>query len=367
MASEIQLSTGHIVFVLGMHRSGTSLTAELLNVLGATLPAPLLELQESVNATGFWEDETVVEINEKILAGFNSSWYDLAAVGSYTLEGIDAKLLSTARDHVERYYRGANLSLLKDPRLCRLMFVWARIFEEANFSTSCIYVMRHPLEVAASLNKRDDIAVIHGVILWIIYTLESLSSFKHTSSMVLSYQSFFDDSKKVLDELSAGLSEAGCSVAPDLVDVAASKILVNERHHKFSDTYHGGAQDIVAYASDLYRFLIDTELAADDLYPKLEQYLSSWKLLSKQHQSLIMEINRATENIVQLNGALVELGGKHSHAQSVVSERDQQLHDLNSRFDELVAERDSLQDRIDLIRSTRVGRLGDWYSRKTSE
>ena len=61
--------------VLGMHRSGTSAFAGILDLLGVNLGTRMLETQPD-NPTGFFENKYVVLANDCILETLNSSWYD---------------------------------------------------------------------------------------------------------------------------------------------------------------------------------------------------------------------------------------------------------------------------------------------------
>ena len=59
-------------------------------------------------------------------------------------------------------FAGKPLWAVKDPRMCRLMPLWRGIFRAAGTNASCLIVLRSPVEVARSLARRDDIAVVVG-------------------------------------------------------------------------------------------------------------------------------------------------------------------------------------------------------------
>ena len=61
--------------VLGMHRSGTSAFAGVLELLGVNLGSKMLETQPD-NPTGFFENKYVVLATDCILETLNSSWDD---------------------------------------------------------------------------------------------------------------------------------------------------------------------------------------------------------------------------------------------------------------------------------------------------
>src|SRR5690348_14529849 len=61
--------------ILGMHRSGTSLLAGALGLLGASLPKHVMPSNCS-NPKGYFEPQKIVELHDEMLLALNSSWSD---------------------------------------------------------------------------------------------------------------------------------------------------------------------------------------------------------------------------------------------------------------------------------------------------
>jgi len=64
---------GNIVIVLGMHRSGTSAFTGALKIAGFDLGRDIMQANE-YNVKGYFENNKIVELNDKILDYFNASW-----------------------------------------------------------------------------------------------------------------------------------------------------------------------------------------------------------------------------------------------------------------------------------------------------
>ena len=62
-----------------MHRSGTSALTRGLQMLGVYLGNDFLNPQPD-NPTGYWEDRTICDINERLLAVFGLKWEDVALI-----------------------------------------------------------------------------------------------------------------------------------------------------------------------------------------------------------------------------------------------------------------------------------------------
>ena len=64
----------HCMFILGMHRSGTSALAGVLHHLGVELGKDLMPPGKDDNPKGFFENNKVYSINETLLEHLNSTW-----------------------------------------------------------------------------------------------------------------------------------------------------------------------------------------------------------------------------------------------------------------------------------------------------
>ncbi|MBA7514663.1 hypothetical protein ES705_06696 [subsurface metagenome] len=64
------------ILVLGMHRTGTSAMAGVLKILGIDFGTDLMGGNKE-NIKGYFEQNKIVEINDKILHELGSSWDDV--------------------------------------------------------------------------------------------------------------------------------------------------------------------------------------------------------------------------------------------------------------------------------------------------
>src|SRR5215510_8648831 len=62
-----------IVVVLGMHRSGTSLLANLLTALGVDLGGNLLPADAN-NQAGYWEQQEIYHTQDALLEQLSGNW-----------------------------------------------------------------------------------------------------------------------------------------------------------------------------------------------------------------------------------------------------------------------------------------------------
>src|SRR5580700_6286943 len=74
-----------IVAVLGMHRSGTSLLTNLLNVLGVDLGEDLLAGNAS-NEMGHWENESIYRTQDALLNYIAKDWGEFGFVYPFAID-----------------------------------------------------------------------------------------------------------------------------------------------------------------------------------------------------------------------------------------------------------------------------------------
>lgn len=161
------------IIVLGMHRSGTSAVARLLNMMGAYFAPERMELPATeANPKGYWERRDIINLNEDIFTALGITWDNISQFKSADITpDIQTRYESLAREIILGL--DANRPwMIKDPRLCLLLPFWRPQFEVP----VCVYVHRCPIQVAQSLKKREKFSFMLSVALWEKYTLHSLAN-----------------------------------------------------------------------------------------------------------------------------------------------------------------------------------------------
>ena len=198
-----------MLFVAGCHRSGTSFLSGLLhgiaNQLG--LSNQLFDGSASLPATyennkGYFESRSLLSSNDRILAFFGSSWDrpwlgqpDFAVAESRTfLAGLRSDLPVHTRDH---------FWIDKDPRLCLTSEAYRHILLR---QVPLIAIVRHPIEVAASLQARDGIPPDRGLAIWAAYNLALLGRENGAPQLCLPFESFASADTWPLHRLSSALA-----------------------------------------------------------------------------------------------------------------------------------------------------------------
>jgi hypothetical protein len=196
-----------MLLVLGMHRSGTSVTARLMECLGgvnsSNLHPPLAN-----NPKGFFEDYDIEQLNEyTVLPSLGIKWHSVGFVDWSRLSSSDrSKFALQAVEIVRKNYNPANsLSILKEPRIGILLPFWLSVLRHAGYNVKVVCAVRDPISVARSLQKRDGLSTTHGGMLYVTNWLSILNYIQELPVAFVSFEEVFQDPAAVLRKVSEKL------------------------------------------------------------------------------------------------------------------------------------------------------------------
>ncbi|MDX2101960.1 MAG: methyltransferase domain-containing protein [Alphaproteobacteria bacterium] len=178
-----------LLFVTGMHRSGTSAITRCLSLLGLRLPAELVPARPHDNPTGFWEPWRLIALNDGILRHHGQTWKSNLTLppGWQTqapIAEIDGFLTTCAA--------AGGVVVLKDPRLSRTLPVFLARAEALALPTATILALRDPWEVAQSLVARGDMQHARACALWVRYMLEAEHATRGQRRAIIGYSALLE-------------------------------------------------------------------------------------------------------------------------------------------------------------------------------
>ncbi len=249
------------ICVLGMHRSGTSAIARALNLLGAYIgPSEKLLPPQEDNPEGFWEHETIVDFHLRILRTLNRSWYSVTPLPDRWWQRPEIEpYRQELADLIRREFGGQRLWMWKDPRTALVLPLWIEVLQQLEIEPYYVICLRHPLDVAASLHRRDGFSIERSLVLWQFYNLSSFYWTNDTRRWVISYDRLLEDWEPCLTNLISTFDlDWPSSVAEQRV--ALGQFLQLQLRHSQSDlaalAASGDAGELVARA---YRIFLEGE------------------------------------------------------------------------------------------------------------
>jgi hypothetical protein len=228
-----QVDTRHdVVLVLGMHRSGTSAITGALGLCGGTLPSDLIPAHKD-NMKGFFEGTRIVEFHDKILGAFGSRWDDPLPVRPIWFDSAEAADASLELANLLSREVGAHAPLvIKDPRMCKLLPIWVEALNLLAWTSAAVLPLRHPLEVAASIQRRDALNEHHSLAMWMHHTLLAERATRGMPRAFVLYDELLHDGPGTVERIKEELGIRGFS-ANNTTQVR--QFLSNDlRHHTFA-------------------------------------------------------------------------------------------------------------------------------------
>ncbi len=199
MQSNMEEKNNEAVCIIGMHRSGTSMIARLLNLCGLDLgpPEQLMEPSET-NPMGYFENVSFTyEIDDALLAHLGGSWDNppLFKEG-WEYDASLEQIVLKAKDQMKIFSNSPTWGW-KDPRATILLPFWKLLIPDLRF----VICVRSPLEIAKSLARRDKFSMQKGLLLWNQYMQAAIRDTEGCLRIFTFYEDFFNDWAREISKL----------------------------------------------------------------------------------------------------------------------------------------------------------------------
>lgn len=259
------------IIVSGMHRSGTSAITRMVSLLGAALPEHLIE-GDRRNERGFWEGRAVVDLNVRILdrlGAWGAGWEFVAPQEQLSLTRIVERTRKLIRDE----FSGADLIVLKDPRICRLLPLWTRALEKEGFRSAHVIALRHPGAVADSLARRDGLSAKATTLSWLAHSLDAEFYSRTQPRVVLSFESVLRNWREQADRVGRALAIEWPHTSDEVADAVGEFIEPDLAHDPPESAGKGPAAAVAPVYDVLHRWAEDDRRSDDG------DILDSWRSL----------------------------------------------------------------------------------------
>jgi hypothetical protein len=253
--------------ILGMHRSGTSLTTRLVNLLGlAVCRDDDLLLGGTMNPRGHWESKSLIRFNDRLLGELGGSWFCPPLLGPKEFSRMMRRHASDALATLQAAHPQQPW-VWKDPRTCVLLPFWSAVLEQR---AAYMLVVRHPFEVSDSLARlRNGFSPLLSLALWERYTRDAMLGAAGRPLMVCTYDEVLADPVAWCERAVTFMSELGMqtrAVDPVAVGAFVSDDLRNSRQ-SWTDLQPGPliSPEQVALAKAASAFTVQRSYVPPDL------------------------------------------------------------------------------------------------------
>ena len=220
------------IFVLGMHRSGTSAVARVLNLMGCYFgPEDIGTEANEENPKGFWERKDVRQVNDAILRNMGADWDRIVPFDVRSIGKGDMAVYRQVIQEIVVNMDAHRPWFVKEPRFCLTFGVWRSVLE----LPVCVLIFRNPLDVAKSLNERNGMPLAVGLALWEAYNTGALEASQGIKRIVLSYEALMNNSSVAVGKLLDALGQEGYVLRGPAKQELLAFLDDELRHHRTGD------------------------------------------------------------------------------------------------------------------------------------
>lgn len=200
------------LIIAGVGRSGTSTAAALAELAGLRPPhgADMMSGNEW-NPDGHWESTSLVNFNDRLLATAGQNWWTPCPAERNTSDNLAS--IGSCTNRAVRIFRHAFGErggwLWKDPRLTVLLPFWDRVLGVQPL----LIPYRDPLEVAASIARRDRLSLDVCLAIWERHSRHMLTTAAGHPVLFADYALLTEQSDSWFGNLVEFCAKSGLNVA----------------------------------------------------------------------------------------------------------------------------------------------------------
>jgi GT2 family glycosyltransferase len=308
-----------------MHRSGTSAVTRVLNIHGVELGRQLLEPADD-NPRGFWENQRIVDLHERLLAALERSWSDprplpdgwqTSEVARAAREEIDDVIVSE--------FASSPIWAVKDPRLVQFLELWTAALRDHAILAKAAIVLRHPQEVAESIHRRNGYPRSLSWLLWTQSLRDALTRTAGMPRVVIGYEGLVNDWRKSMQALGEGL-DVHWPRASSLVATEVETFLDPASRHHIG--VEGATELVPASLTGLYEELRAVEQGKP--WPEAAAFSAATAtpaLAASLHVDYAIALQDTRREVRRIEQELSEVGARYQsldaeHSDAIVWARD---------------------------------------------
>jgi hypothetical protein len=264
--------------ILGNGRSGTSALTRVISLAGADLPSDLVPPMEA-NVTGHWEPRAIVAIHLRLRRQLGLTPNDYQPLPEGWLQHpATLRAREEILHHLRADFASSPAFVIKDPQICPFIPLWLDLLDEFGATPRIIFCFRHPLEVAASFQRRGGRPWSVTLPRWLSANIEVEIQTRSLPRAFVSYDDLMTDWKAVLHRIESDLDFTWPRRPQDIEAEVSSFLSPEYRHHQDLDFQTIGNAVLRDHLERTYAALLEARSGAQaslvDATAKGRSYLS---------------------------------------------------------------------------------------------
>ncbi len=190
------------LILLGMHRSGLSALGGCIDLLG-------LDSENSLSMgdrNEYSPYEGIMVQHEMLLKNLGCRWDMMGNLPKGWPQSAAAKeACKKLSGIIDQSFPENRFLAINDPRMCRLMPLWKEVLKEKQIRPCFVLLVRHPYEVARSLEEAAGFDLLKGHLLWLVHNREALAACSGHDYVIITYDALLADPVYCMEKISKQL------------------------------------------------------------------------------------------------------------------------------------------------------------------
>lgn len=339
-----------VIFVLGMHRSGTSAVSGVLARMGAAMPSHLIG-PAADNPKGFYESQVVVDLNNSLLSKrrlTSADWREVASSQGHDGETEDEELLIV--DALNNEFGDSALICVKDPRLCKLAALWISTAAKFGYEPLVVIPLRNPYEVAGSLRHRDGMTLVNSLLLWMRHVLDAEYYSRSSRRSFVRLDGFMSDWRREVARIGRDLAVEWPRTEAEAATEIESFLDRELIHHSVDEERMAGASVLSKWIANCWNAL--NGLRTDSDVEENRKILDEHRAKLNESSDIFGKLSQETQiEDLTLKARTEELNSLVDNQRNEISQISNALHmrseELQTAWAEWEAERNRLSSGLE--------------------
>ena len=329
------------VVIAGMHRSGTSALARVLNLLGCGLAKELLGANPT-NETGHWEPLEIMKLNDELLESAGSSWDDWTACSPDWFSSPVADEFNERAARIFAEEHGTQrLTVIKDPRLARLLPFWLKSLRASGVDPVVMIPIRNPLEVAQSLHVRDGSDPFYNQLLWLRHVLDAEAGSRGVARHFSTFDQLLDSWTSLISAAEVKLGFKFPRRSARTSEEVDAYLADRHRHQRLNPKAVLGDAATSGLLKSTYAIMLKwSELGEDpkdyaqldSVRSELDRAAGTFSRLIYRGKKAVEEANALRHVVAERNQQEASLRGEFEHVSNIANQREHSISALQAQI-----------------------------------
>jgi glycosyltransferase involved in cell wall biosynthesis len=264
------------------------------------------------NPKGFWEDRDCIAINEELLDHLGSAYDRLGLSWNVNVEDTTIASLYLKAVYLvsESISKNNGVWGVKDPRMCRLLGFWKKVFDDCGCDVSYVISLRNPISVAESLKGRNGIPPEKSYFLWLQHMVPAILGSRTGARVVVDYDLLVESPMEQLIRISNRLKMP--------IDVKNNELLKD-----FSENFLEKGLRHSSYSID--------QIALDDSLPS-DTFKAYELLLRVARDEISIDSAEIQDGFEKIEANLQAYAAVFEYANMLEADRDAKIADRDAKI-----------------------------------